>query len=145
MARTRIRIKVTAENNIEDIVAKDLSERLFKAAKQTESKLKDELGKAMDAKWNWPRGPARDIIDTGDLKKSCKILTGKSGKVVFYEITYPLPYAAITYHGGYIMPYGNPNAERVYLPPRPWIDAKLAGGYAGVSYFNLGKAIGNRL
>ena len=145
MANLKLKVKVTPKTSMKDVVEKDLAVRLYNAAKQTEGKLKDELANAMDARWQWPRGGPRDIVDTGDLKKSCKILTGKSGKVVFYEITYALPYAAITYHGGYILPYGNPFAQRVYLPPRPWIDAKLVGGYSGISVFNLGREIGSKL
>lgn len=82
--------------------------------------LRPALDAALDASWNWRTG-SRDIVDTGALKNSLSIST--SGNKI--SISYSSPYAGITHYGGYIRPYGNPYAEPVYLPARPWIDAVL--------------------
>jgi hypothetical protein len=88
-----------------------------------------ELGLALDealdaAVWAWRDGGARDIIDTGKLKASRKITV--EGRRI--DISYDVPYAGIVHFGGYILPYGNPNAEKVYLPARPWVDSVALGG-----------------
>ncbi len=74
--------------------------------------------------WAWRDGGARDIIDTGKLKASRKITV--EGRRI--DISYDVPYAGIVHFGGYILPYGNPNAEKVYLPARPWVDSVALGG-----------------
>ena len=86
-----------------------------------------EIGSALDqamtaSTWNWPTG-ARDIIDTGALKASRSIKKAGNG----FTISYNQPYAAIVHYGGYIQPYGNPNAPKFYFPPRPWIESVLNG------------------
>lgn len=88
-----------------------------------------KLGEALDAAidsavWKWRDGGPRDIYDTGKLKASRNISIN-SNKIV---ITYDVPYAGIVHFGGYILPYGNPNAKKVYLPARPWIDSVVIGG-----------------
>lgn len=69
-----------------------------------------------------------DIISSGELLDSGNVeLTGSSG----ISIEYDVPYAALVHYGGYIVPYGNSRANRVYLPPRPWVADVLAGKVNG--------------
>ena len=43
--------------------------------------------------------------------------------------TYNSPYANLVHYGGYVTPYGNPDAAAVYVPGRPWIKAATQGTY----------------
>lgn len=58
------------------------------------------------------------LVDSGELKNSLSVEMTPSG----LEIRYSAPYAALMHEGGYITPYGNPNAQKVFIPGRPWID-----------------------
>ena len=78
------------------------------------------LAEMMAAGWAWTDG-ARDIIDTGQLLSSASVELVDDGIL----IAYGTPYASIVHYGGYIAPYGNKNAEKVYLPGRPWVAAVL--------------------
>ena len=75
------------------------------------------------AAWGWHDG-ARDIVDTGELMNSQSVQVSGSSMTVSYDSDY----FGITHYGGYIQPYGNPNAEKVFLPARPWITATIEGG-----------------
>lgn len=84
--------------------------------------LKAALDEAMRSNtWRVPSGTG-DIIDSGALLESGEVRAGPDG----VEISYSAPYAALVHYGGYIFPYGN-QSTRVYLPPRPWVDAVLRG------------------
>ena len=72
--------------------------------------------------WGWSDG-SRDILDSGDLRDSQLVAVMGESIVIDYGV----PYARFVHEGGYIQPYGNPNAEPVYVPGRPWIDAVLYG------------------
>jgi len=86
--------------------------------------LRDALNSAMeDPVWNWTDG-MRDIIDTGKLKASLNLYADSDGDI---HILYGQEYAGIVHYGGYINPYGNPNAKQ-YYPGRPWVDSVLNGG-----------------
>lgn len=61
------------------------------------------------------------VVDTGELKRSLSIGITPSG----VEIRYGAPYAAIQHEGGYILPYGNPNAQKAFIPGRPWVTQAL--------------------
>lgn len=87
------------------------------------------LGEALDdalesAVWGWREGGSRDIIDTGKLKRSRQIVV--EGKNI--RISYDVPYAGLVHFGGYILPYGNEYAEKIYVPGRPWLDSVILGG-----------------
>jgi hypothetical protein len=88
--------------------------------------LKDAVDTVMSTStsgWQWPREPrVRDIIDTGKLKKSGRIYLKGTAYKPIWEFRYSKPYAAITYYGGYMKPYGNQSRALVYLPPRPWVE-----------------------
>lgn len=93
------------------------------------SKAKGDLAAALNAamtssSWQWTSGGSRDIIDTGSLKNSLTI-TFSGGS---FQISYSEPYAALVHWGGYIYPYGNQSAQKVYLPGRPWVEATVMGG-----------------
>lgn len=73
----------------------------------------------------WPTlSGAADIYDTGELLESGRVTLTENG----ISIVYDAPYAALVHYGGYIIPYGNRSAAKVYLPARPWVDAVLNGG-----------------
>lgn len=96
-----------------------------------QSTLKQLLDDAMESKeWGWQYGDGitqrkngelaygiRNIVDTGVLKESLRMNIDQG----FVNVAYREPYALITHFGGYVQPYGNPNARPVYLPPRPWV------------------------
>lgn len=142
MARLKATIRLKGPD-FEEVIGQDLQQKIYKAAKANEEELKAKIKSALDAKWPWPRDPTnRDIVETGTLRDATQVETTKGSGVVIYTISYPgVVYAAMTYHGGYIQPYGNKAATRVFLPPRPWIDAKLVGGYGNISVYNLAAAI----
>lgn len=85
-----------------------------------EQQLKDNMS---SSSWGWTDG-TRDIVDTGNLRDSQSVQVDGMG----FSITNDAEYAALTHYGGYITPYGNGSAEKVYLPARPWITATLEGG-----------------
>jgi hypothetical protein len=61
-------------------------------------------------------------VDTGRLRSSLSISTDRDG----LTIDYSSPYANLVHYGGYIQPYGNPNARPVYQAPRPWVEIALS-------------------
>lgn len=69
-------------------------------------------------------GGTDDIIDSGALRNSLEV-TAAQGRIT---IEYGEVYAALVHYGGYIAPYGNPNIEKIYIPPRPWVESVLRGG-----------------
>lgn len=93
------------------------------------------LSSALQAQWPWIAG-TRDIVDTGELLNSQSVKF--NGNEI--EISYSAPYAQFVHEGGYMQPYGNPNAETVYIPGRPWISAVLYGD-GPVPKFDVGDAI----
>ena len=99
----------------------EVSQALAKA----KGEIADALNAAMSSSaWQWRTGGSRDIVDTGALKSSLSI-TFSGGS---FQISYSEPYAALVHWGGYIYPYGNKGAERIYLPGRPWVEATVMGG-----------------
>ena len=116
-------MKIELEQPSENIA--EYINKLFRdATPQVFAKLEAQLRANMKAAaWGWQDG-ARDIVDTGALMDSQNVAI--SGSTM--TISYSSEYAAITHYGGYIYPYGNKNAERVYLPARPWITATIQGG-----------------
>lgn len=74
--------------------------------------------------WAWSSGGARDIVDSGELLSSGSVVASGMKLIVRYDS----PYANLVHNGGYVQPYGNPNARPVYLPGRPWIASTINGG-----------------
>lgn len=60
-------------------------------------------------------------VDTGALRDSLSLSFQGSN----IDITYNVEYAGLIHYGGYITPYGNPNARPVYIAGRPWVDNTL--------------------
>jgi len=101
--------------------------------------------------WDWPRitqrtagspvGSPRNLIDTGNLRQ-----TGSYQMTGPYQATFrwSANYATAVHEGAYIYPWGNRDADRVYLPPRPWTRAVLGQEDApGVKPYNLGDRLQN--
>ena len=109
-----------------EIDTADIQQQYLEALEPLMPKLAAEIAKALDAalkaSWSWTSG-SRDIYDTGALARSGKVVANSNG----IEVTYSAPYANIVHNGGYIQPYGNPNARPVYMPPRPWVSSVLYG------------------
>ena len=113
---------------------------LDKAAIDVLPLLRQALNDAMESPiWPWDDG-ARDIIDTGALRASLQLSYNKSTKKV--SIDYTAPYANLVQYGGYIQSGYNPSV-RIYIPPRPWVDAVLYGGY-GITAFPFEKLVAQR-
>lgn len=109
-----------------EIDTADIQQQYLEALDPLMPKLAAEIAKALDealkASWSWTSG-SRDIYDTGALSRSGKVVANGNG----IEVTYSAPYANIVHNGGYIQPYGNPNARPVYMPARPWVSSVLYG------------------
>lgn len=88
-------------------------------------KLKDALDQALSSPvWSLPKGEDQDLVDSGRLKASGSVTATENG----ITISYSAPYANLIHYGGYILPYGNESAQKVYIPPRPWVQSVVAGG-----------------
>lgn len=103
-----------------DSAFEDLKLRHEKGVKAVKEAISKDLDEMMAASWGWTGG-ARDIIDTGALKESKKVAV--SGDDIL--ISYGAAYAQLIHYGGYVLPYGNPSAQKVYIPGRPWVGAVL--------------------
>lgn len=122
---------------LEESVEEDLEAMLDKAFAGVARELKVALDDAMESPvWNWSSGGSRDIVDTGSLKSSGLVVIDRNG----VSVSYSSPYAGIVHDGGYIQPYGNPNARPIYYPKRPWIRATLLGG-GPTPQFDFGASI----
>lgn len=95
--------------------------------------LKSALDEAiLSPSWRTASGTG-DIFETGELLESGTVTVSRSGVTIAYDA----PYAALVHYGGYITPYGN-TTEKVYLPPRPWVQSVLDGGN-GIPAFNFAR------
>jgi hypothetical protein len=104
-------------------VMRRLEQGINRASEEIAIELKRALDDAMQSPV-WPRlnGPDSDIVDEGRLMASGRVLVTPKG----LSIQYTAPYATLVHYGGYVFAYGN-QSSRVYLPPRPWIEAVLTG------------------
>lgn len=103
-----------------------------KAMLSVANDLENALNNAMSSPvWQWTND-IRDIVDTGALMDSLKLILDSDGDI---HILYNEDYAAIVHYGGYFNPYGNPNVK-LYYPGRPWVDSILFGG-GPVEQFNI--------
>ena len=85
-----------------------------------------------------------DIYLSGDLLRSGEVTASNTN----ISIGYDAPYAALIHYGGYIKPYGSEYAQKVYIPPRPWIQAVIDGtnGLPGIDYRDIVyKALSNNI
>jgi len=106
----------------QEILAR-LQKGINEASRQIAVDLKRALDDAMQSSV-WPRanGPSADIVDEGTLMDSGRVLATPEG----LTIQYSAPYATLVHYGGYVFAYGD-QSRRVYLPPRPWVEAVLTG------------------
>ena len=109
-------------------VSKALVKGAQKGASYVEAGLITALNKSMDSQWTWNQG-SRDIVDTGKLKASAKIITKFAQTKVSFQVQYNTPYAAFVHYGGVMKPYGNKYAADVIIPGRPWVKAVLEGSH----------------
>ena len=107
-------------------VNKALSRGAQKGAAYVEKSLRTALDNSISSQWSWTTG-SRDIVDTGKLKSSLKIVTSFAQTKVTFAVQYNTPYAAFVHYGGVIKPYGNKNAADVLIPGRPWVQAVFEG------------------
>lgn len=84
------------------------------------------------------RNGVDDIISSGELLRSGTVSISNANSI---SISYDVPYASLVHYGGYIIPYGNSRANRVYIPPRPWVAEVLAGQYAGFNPIDVYREI----
>lgn len=122
------------ESGIADI-SRSLEEAHQEAIRSLQGPLSDYLDAMMSAGWGWSDG-SRDIIDTGTLKNSGRVVVTGDNIVV----TYSADYANLIHYGGYIQPYGNLNIEKVYIPGRPWISATFGLAPGPLPPFDIGAA-----
>ena len=81
-----------------------------------------------------PVSSPRNIVDTGLLRASGYMTV--NGTMATFRFT--LNYATAVHNGAFIYPWGNKNAARVYLPPRPFVTAPLGlTPYPGVPVFPI--------
>jgi hypothetical protein len=120
---------------LKSIPGKEILSGFERAIDRASAKIAIDLKAALDEAMRsdiWPTtGGGADIIASGELLESGRVIIGDSGVSVVYDA----PYAALVHYGGYISPYGNASAK-VYLPARPWVEAVLLGGY-GIPAFNF--------
>ena len=101
-----------------------------------EQSLGSALKGAMKSSWAWPRGGSRDIVETGRLMNSQRLVVKHSQTKSVLSVQYSSPYAALMYYGGMIQPYGDRNAASVLIPGRPWVEAVINGTH-GQTKFDL--------
>lgn len=134
-------MSISTDIDLARVIATEMEEigeeEVKKAMNIAAVKLKAALDAAIKASvWKWPSGGARDIYDTGRLASS----GGVTVEGLSLVVTYGAPYARLVHDGGYILPYGNPNARPVYMPGRPWISSTIYGG-GPVPKFDFGAVI----
>jgi phage gpG-like protein len=117
-------IRVTDSPRLSNIISKLRSN---KASSEFAVILDSVLREAINASIWTTRNGTDDIIDSGDLLRSGEVRVTNNG----VSINYDVPYASLIHYGGYIVPYGNTNAQRVFIPPRPWVSTVLNSGFGG--------------
>jgi hypothetical protein len=100
------------------------------------------LREAISAQIWAERNGTSDIIDSGELLNSSRVNVTSNSRI---SIQYDVPYAALVHYGGYIRPYGNQNADLVYLPPRPWVQTVLESQFNSYSMVRIYSDIMRRL
>jgi phage gpG-like protein len=103
-------------------VISSISNAIRRANARIAADLKQALNDAIKSPvWKTTEG-SEDLYDTGQLMSSGTVTVNSNGVTIAYDA----PYAALVHYGGYIHPYGN-LTEKVYLPPRPWVESVLNG------------------
>jgi phage gpG-like protein len=119
-----VALKVSGIDSINSKAAR-LIQGLNSSRSLIAEKLKDALDQALESSvWSGGGREDSDLVDSGRLKNSGSVVATEKG----ISIRYDAPYAALIHYGGYILPYGNKSTEKVYIPPRPWIQSVIRGG-----------------
>lgn len=143
-----VRVTVTSNGN--------LRARAEAAARRTTEIVMGELEGAFQQSftakaWEWLRetvrsngskvGSPRNLIDTGNLRQSGYFRMVGPYRGLF---GWSANYATARHEGAWIYPWGNRDAERVYLPPCPWTRAVLGQeNVAGIRPFPVGDRLKN--
>ena len=86
-------------------------------------------------------GSPRNLIDTGNLRQTGTYQMTGPHRATF---RWSANYATAVHEGAHIYPWGNKDADRVYLPPRPWTRAVLGQeDVSGVKVYRLGERLQN--
>lgn len=73
-----------------------------------------------EPKWNWPRGESpRDIVDTGDLRKSQEMAIDPRPGVMVTKYRWTVPYAPAV-HDGAVFKATDAEGNPKTLTARPW-------------------------
>lgn len=73
-----------------------------------------------EPKWDWPRGESpRDIVDTGDLRKSQEMAIDSRPGVMETKYRWTVPYAAPVHDGAVFKATDSEGNPRT-MPARPW-------------------------
>lgn len=126
-------IKISS-SEIKDVISSKVNLVLSKFTQIVISELTIRIKEAFYQVWP---STSSDIISSGELLDSLNIQITTKG----LSITFDAPYASIIHYGGYIVPYGNKNAERVYLAPRPFLDVILGRANGPVSSYDFQDAL----
>lgn len=111
-------------DKLEKLLIKEIGKAHAFAVRAVRKQLETALDEAMDSPvWNWIND-TRDIVDTGALKASRKVIIDSDNDI---HIIYNEDYAAIVHYGGYSPVFGDPS-KTYYYPGRPWVTALLEGG-----------------
>jgi hypothetical protein len=71
-------------------------------------------------KWEWPRGESpRDIVDTGNLRKSLRVTQPLDPKKLQTDFTWTAPYAGPV-HDGAVFKANDAEGNPRTAPARPW-------------------------
>lgn len=116
--------EITGLDKLEKTLIKEINKAHSYAVRMVKNRLETALDEAMEAPvWDWINDK-RDIVDTGALKASRKVIIDSDNDI---HILYNQEYAAIVHYGGYSPVFGDPN-KTYYYPGRPWVTALLEGG-----------------
>ena len=124
------------KKSVPQIYRTALSKALVSGSRKVEAALIGGLQANMASSiWDWPGttlrvsgqsvGSPRNIVDTGLLASGNYVRAAYTTRGANITVGNNVPYAALVHFGGYIKPYGNPNASSVFLPPRPWLSATI--------------------
>lgn len=112
-------ISIQVSGNAYDSIMQQINESISEWKQIIATDLLSRLNLAMSSNL-WNNG---DLIDTGNLRDSVSINITSTG----VQISYDAPYANLIHYGGYIVPYGNTNIDKVYIPASPWAQSVIFG------------------
>lgn len=96
-----------------------------------------------DEKWEWPRDPSpRDIVDTGNLRRSLRITRGLGQELETY-FDWTAPYAAVV-HDGAVFKATDAEGNARTMPARPWTRPVLYDRATLTRYFQARFALAMR-